>query len=103
MTGLFVSAMPGLIPPVAKVPNDPATQVDFALDRMKAVVEAAGLKLANMVFVNPFLTAQIPMRVMNDLYAQRFVSATLRHGLRSKSLVCLTKHKSNTPALRSAT
>jgi enamine deaminase RidA (YjgF/YER057c/UK114 family) len=39
---------------------------------MKAVVEAAGLNLSNMVFVNPYLTAQFPMRVMNEHYARRF-------------------------------
>ena len=28
-----------------QIPDDPAAQVDFALDRMKAVLEAAGLEL----------------------------------------------------------
>src|SRR5580700_222666 len=37
---LFVSAMPG-----GKASDDPAAQVDFALDQMKAVVEAAGFDL----------------------------------------------------------
>jgi enamine deaminase RidA (YjgF/YER057c/UK114 family) len=69
---LFVSAMPGAVPSGGKAPDDPAAQVEFALDRMKAVVEAAGLKLSHMVFVNPYLTAQIPMRVMNEHYARRF-------------------------------
>jgi 2-iminobutanoate/2-iminopropanoate deaminase len=69
---LFVSAMPATAPSGGKALDDPATQVDFALDRMKAVVEAAGLKLSHMVFVNPYLTAQIPMRVMNQHYAHRF-------------------------------
>lgn len=69
---LFVSAMPAAITAGDKASDDPATQVDFALDRMKAVVEAAGLKLDNMVFVNPYLTAQLPMRVMNQHYARRF-------------------------------
>jgi enamine deaminase RidA (YjgF/YER057c/UK114 family) len=64
---LFVSAMPG-----GNASDDPAAQVDFALDQMKGVVEAAGLTLANMVFVNPYLTAQLSMRVMNKHYAQRF-------------------------------
>jgi enamine deaminase RidA (YjgF/YER057c/UK114 family) len=68
---LFVSAMPAT-PSADKASADPATQVDFALDRMKAVVEAAGLNLSNMVFVNPYLTAQISMRVMNQRYARRF-------------------------------
>jgi enamine deaminase RidA (YjgF/YER057c/UK114 family) len=69
---LFVSAMPATVPFGSKASDDPAAQVDFALDRIEAVVEAAGLKLANMVFVNPYLTAQIPMRVMNQHYAHRF-------------------------------
>ncbi len=64
---LFVSAMPA-----NKVSDDPVAQVDFALDRMKAIVEAAGLGLANMVFVNPYLTSNFPMRVMNQHYASRF-------------------------------
>jgi enamine deaminase RidA (YjgF/YER057c/UK114 family) len=64
--------MPGTDPADGKISDDPAAQVEFALDRMKAVVEAAGLKLSHMVFVNPYLTAQIPMRVMNEHYAQRF-------------------------------
>ncbi len=69
---LFVSAMPGTAASGGKASDDPAAQVDFALDQMKAVVEAAGLKLSHMVFVNPYLTAQIPMHVMNQHYAQRF-------------------------------
>ena len=69
---LFVSAMPGSNPSSGKVPEEPAVQVNLALDRMKAVLEAAGLDLGNLVFVNPYLTADIPMRVMNEQYAQRF-------------------------------
>ena len=69
---LFLSAMPGSDPSTGKVPDDPATQVDLALDRMKAVLEAAGLDLRHMVFVNPYLTADIPMRIMNQRYALRF-------------------------------
>jgi 2-iminobutanoate/2-iminopropanoate deaminase len=69
---LFVSAMPGSDPATGKVPDDPAAQVDFALDRMKAVLEAAGLDLRNMVFVNPYLTSAIPSRTMNQHYAARF-------------------------------
>jgi reactive intermediate/imine deaminase len=69
---LFISGMPGSDSSSGKVPDDPAAQVDFALERMKAVVEAAGLDLRHMVFVNPYLTADIPMQVMNQHYAQRF-------------------------------
>ena len=62
----------GRDPVSSKVPEDPAAQVDLALDRLKAVVKAAGLELSHMVFVNPYLTADIPMRVMNERYARRF-------------------------------
>ncbi len=69
---LFVSTMLGSDPATDKVPANPAAQVDFALDRLKMVVEAAGLTLGNMVFVNPYLTSEIPMRIMNEHYARRF-------------------------------
>lgn len=69
---LFVSSMAGVDPVTGKVPEDPAAQVDLALDRMQAVLNAAGLDMANMVFVNPYLTSEMPHRVMNERYARRF-------------------------------
>ncbi|MBS1840873.1 MAG: RidA family protein [Acidobacteria bacterium] len=69
---LFVSAAQGKDPATGKIPDDPGAQVNFALDRLKSVVESAGLKLANMVFVNPYLTHEIPMHTMNVEYARRF-------------------------------
>jgi enamine deaminase RidA (YjgF/YER057c/UK114 family) len=69
---LFVSAMPEPLAARDQLSEPPAAQVDFALDRMKAVVEAAGLDLSHMVFVNPYLTGQFPARIMNQHYASRF-------------------------------
>jgi enamine deaminase RidA (YjgF/YER057c/UK114 family) len=69
---LFVSTMLGSDPADGNVPANPAAQVDFALDRLKMVVESAGLTLGNMVFVNPYLTSEIPNRIMNEHYARRF-------------------------------
>ena len=69
---LFISSLPGADPTTGKVPDDPAAQVDLALDRMTAVVKAAGLEMSNVVFVNPYLTSEIPSRVMNEHYAKRF-------------------------------
>jgi len=69
---LFVSAMQGQDPRSGAVPDDPAAQTNLALDGLKAVVEAAGLKLSHMVFVNPYLTQKIPMEQMNEQYARRF-------------------------------
>ncbi|HEY1658372.1 MAG TPA: RidA family protein [Candidatus Sulfotelmatobacter sp.] len=69
---LFISGMEGRDPATGKIPSDAAAQVDLALDRFQAVVKAAGLELANVVFVNPYLTADIPGHVMNQRYARRF-------------------------------
>src|SRR6266852_3658646 len=69
---LFISSMAGMDPASGKIPDDPAAQVELALDGMKAVVNAAGLELSNVVFVNPYLTKEIPMRIMNQHYARRF-------------------------------
>lgn len=69
---LFISSMAGVDPATGKVPDDPAAQVDLALDQMTAVVKAAGLEMSNVVFVNPYLTSDIPGRVMNERYAKRF-------------------------------
>jgi 2-iminobutanoate/2-iminopropanoate deaminase len=69
---LFISSMAGVDPANGKVPDDPAQQVDLALDGMKAVVQAAGLEMSNVVFVNPYLTKDIPSRIMNEHYARRF-------------------------------
>jgi enamine deaminase RidA (YjgF/YER057c/UK114 family) len=69
---LFISTMLGADPSTAKIASDPGAQVDQALDNMKSVCEAAGLTLANMVFVNPYLTSAIPTQVMNQHYARRF-------------------------------
>jgi 2-iminobutanoate/2-iminopropanoate deaminase len=69
---LFISSMQGSDPATGTVPNDLASQVDLALDRMQDVLKAAGLQFSNMVFVNPYLTAKIPYRTMNERYARRF-------------------------------
>ena len=69
---LFISSMRGVDPANGKVPDSPATQVDLALDGFDAVVKAAGLELSHVVFVNPYLTKEIPTRVMNEHYARRF-------------------------------
>jgi reactive intermediate/imine deaminase len=69
---LFISGMRGRDLTKGTVPQDAGEQVDLALNGVKAVVEAAGLTMANIVFVNPYLTRRIPMPVMNGLYAKRF-------------------------------
>ncbi|MEZ5398094.1 MAG: RidA family protein [Bryobacteraceae bacterium] len=69
---LYVSGMLGWDPVAQKVPADPAAQVELALDRIGAILKAAGLDFRHLVFVNPYLTRTIPMRTMNEAYAKRF-------------------------------
>ncbi|MEO8657764.1 MAG: RidA family protein [Bryobacteraceae bacterium] len=62
------------------ISGTPKTQAGPALDALKSVAEAAGLSMAHLVFVNPFLTSASnpfltsasPMRAMNEEYARRF-------------------------------
>ena len=68
---LFVSTMLG-VEANGNIPQDPAARVNLALDGLRSGVESAGLQLSNMVFVNPYLTRETPMRVMNEEYAKRF-------------------------------
>jgi enamine deaminase RidA (YjgF/YER057c/UK114 family) len=54
------------------IPSDPGAQVQLAFDRMEQTLKAAGAGFANMVFVNPYLTAEMPAHVMNKIYATHF-------------------------------
>jgi 2-iminobutanoate/2-iminopropanoate deaminase len=69
---LYLSGLVGRDPSTGKIPEDPAAQVQLALDRIKAVLAAAGLEFRHMAFINPYLTAAMPMNVMNKIYAQQF-------------------------------
>jgi reactive intermediate/imine deaminase len=73
---LYVSAMPGVDPASGRAPDDPARQVQLALDGMNKVLAAAGMDLRHMVFVNPFLTQKLPSGVMNEIYARHWALGT---------------------------
>ena len=100
---LFISSMAGIDPTTGKVPDDPAAQVDLALDRMQAVVKAAGLEMSHVVFVNPYLTSEIPSRVMNERYARRFEFGNTPAAPQSRSRAFPAALTSSTPAWRFAT
>ncbi len=68
---LFISSLAGRAAS-GSIAADPASEVDAALDSFRAVAEAAGLNLAHVVFVNPYLTSSIPSGIMNERYARRF-------------------------------
>jgi enamine deaminase RidA (YjgF/YER057c/UK114 family) len=52
--------------------SEPAAAVDAALEGLRQVLEIAGLSMQHLVFVNPYLTREIPLEVMNERYARRF-------------------------------
>ena len=69
---LYISGFLGRDPGTGKIPDEPAAQVQLALDRFKAVLTAAGMDFRNVVFVNPYLTSKMPMEAMNRVYAKQF-------------------------------
>jgi reactive intermediate/imine deaminase len=69
---LFVSGVLGRDAKTGSIPESPEAQVQLALDRMKEILAAAKLDFRHMVFINPYLTKNMPMRVMNDVYAKHF-------------------------------
>jgi reactive intermediate/imine deaminase len=69
---LYLSGFLGRDINTGKIPEDPAEQVQFSLDRIGATLKAAGMDFRNMVFVNPYLTDKMPMGVMNKVYAKHF-------------------------------
>ncbi len=68
---LFISTLPDRVAS-GRTPADAGAEVDAALDNFKAVTEAAGLSLAHVVFVNPYLSSSMPSSIMNERYAKRF-------------------------------
>jgi reactive intermediate/imine deaminase len=69
---LYLSGVFGLDRASGRVPVDPAEQAQLALDQMGQILRAAGLDFRHVVFVNPYLTASMPVEVMNRVYAQHF-------------------------------
>jgi len=69
---LYISGQQGRDPDTGKIPDDTSDQVRLAMDRFHQVLAAAGMDYANVVFVNPYLTAKVPMQSMNGIYASHF-------------------------------
>lgn len=68
---LFLSGSFGAEARSGKIPEDPAAQVKLALDGMQRTLASAGLTLAHLVFVNPYLTSAASTQ-MDDIYGGRF-------------------------------
>ncbi|HZO56012.1 MAG TPA: RidA family protein [Bryobacteraceae bacterium] len=50
----------------------PADRVERAFSQMEATLKAAGMDFRHVAFVNPYLTDDMPMDVMNRVYASKF-------------------------------
>lgn len=55
-----------------KPPADSEAQTQLALDRMGAVLKAAGIGFDHVVFVNPYLAGNVQASGMNRVYAKHF-------------------------------
>lgn len=82
---VFVSGASGAVPDAVLTPErayisdcrapgpaEAAVEVQQALERMGAVLKAAGLDYGHMVFVNPYLTDAAGYEPMNQEYAKHF-------------------------------
>ena len=70
---LYMSAQGGVDPLTGKVATDYAGEVKQALDNVAAVAKAANMSMANVIWVNPYLSSDSgPERVMNKIYASYF-------------------------------
>ncbi len=68
---LYLSGSFGEDVATSKIPDDPAAQVQLALDNMKQTLAAAGLDFRHVVFVNPYLAGNASGQ-MNEIYAKHF-------------------------------
>jgi reactive intermediate/imine deaminase len=70
---LYMSAQGGADPLTGKVAADYAGEVKQALDNVAAVTKAANMSMANVIWVNPYLSSDSePEHVMNKIYASYF-------------------------------
>ena len=69
---LYTSGQLGLIPATGELPEGVEAQAKQALENLKAVVEAAGLTLANVVKTTVFLADINDFAAINAIYAYYF-------------------------------
>ena len=98
---LYLSGFLGRDINTGRIPEDPAAQVQLALDRMAQTLKAAGLDFRHMVFVNPYLTEKdADGSDEPDLCASISSSAIRRLAPPSRSRDCRTAQTSSSPAWR---
>lgn len=70
---LYTSGQLGLIPATGELPEGVEAQAVQALENLKAVVEAGGMTLADVVKTTVFLADMNDFAKINAIYAQYFV------------------------------
>ncbi len=70
---LYTSGQLGLIPATGELPEGVEAQAVQALENLKAVVEAGGMTLADVVKTTVFLADMNDFAKINVIYAQYFV------------------------------
>ena len=70
---LYMSAQSGVEPLTGKLAADYAGEVKQALDNVATITKAANMSMANVIWVNPYLSsAGSDERAMNGIYAKTF-------------------------------
>lgn len=69
---LYTSGQLGLIPETGELPEGVEAQAKQALENLKAVLEAAGMTMANVVKTTVFLADINDFSAINSIYAQYF-------------------------------
>jgi enamine deaminase RidA (YjgF/YER057c/UK114 family) len=70
---LYMSAQGGTDPLTGKAAADFAGEVKQALDNVATIAKAASMSMANVIWVNPYLSStDAPENVMNKIYASYF-------------------------------
>jgi enamine deaminase RidA (YjgF/YER057c/UK114 family) len=70
---LYMSAQGGVDPLTGKLAPDFAGEVKQALDNVATIAKTANMSLANVIWVNPYLSStDAPEDVMNKIYAAHF-------------------------------
>lgn len=72
---LYTSGQLGLIPETGELPEGVEAQAKQAMENLKAVVEAAGLKMENIVKTTVFLADIKDFAAFNAIYATYFGEA----------------------------
>lgn len=69
---VFVSGQTPLHPADGAMPADPAAQARQAMENVKAILEAGGCSMANVVKMTIFLHDMAHFAVVNEVYASYF-------------------------------